>query len=207
MSFDGMRVRLRTRRRDYGTVPLPLVGRHQAANALLAVTAAEHLADKVTNFERAAETTRLPGRFDAREMDGKTVVFDVAHNDEALIAAAQTVAELSPAAENAMVIGVLQRKELQRFPSRYHRFVRRLHLVDPAPGESLSAPALLERFGMANVVNKGVDVFLEKRFETESHWTRFLGELMASPQRVVLVTGSFRTVEVFGRRLQSLGVA
>ncbi|MFQ5511722.1 MAG: bifunctional folylpolyglutamate synthase/dihydrofolate synthase [Candidatus Krumholzibacteriia bacterium] len=202
MTFDGMRARLRTRKRDYGTVPLPLVGEHQAANALVAVAAAEYLVEDVAHFERAAATTRLPGRFEARTVAGKTVILDVAHNDEALLASAKTMAALSAPVENAMVLGMLQRKELRRFPARLPRYSRRLYLVDPVPGESLEAPALLERIGLANLRGKGVDVFVETRFESGAHWMRFLGQLFGSPQRVILIAGSFRTVEVFGRRLQ-----
>jgi folylpolyglutamate synthase/dihydrofolate synthase len=207
MTALGMQAHLRTRRHDYGTVPLPLVGAHQASNALLAVSAAEHLIENVTRLERAAAITRLPGRFEAREVAGKTVVLDVAHNDAALTATAETLAAVSSPTKNAMILGMLQRKELLRFPEEFHRYVRRLYLVDPAPGESLTAPTLLERVGLANVKNKPVDVFVERNFESEAHWARFFDGLFASPYEAVLITGSFRTVEVFGRRLESLEVS
>ncbi len=207
MTAYGMRAHLRTHGHDYGTVPLPLVGAHQASNALLAVAAAEHLIKDVSRLERAAAITHLPGRFEAREVAGKTVVLDVAHNDAALTAAAETLAAVSPPTKNAMILGMLPRKELLRFPEEFHRYVRRLYLVDPAPGDSLTAPALLERIGLANVKNKPVDVFVESNFESESQWERFLDGLFASPSEAVLITGSFRTVEVFGRRLENLEVS
>ena len=206
LTFATMRARIRTHREDYGVVRLPFLGRHQMSNALLALATAERLLDRVVNLDAAADDAFLEGRFQVGTYGHKRVILDVAHNDDALIAAAQTLAELSPAESNAMVLGMLGRKELDSFPRAMAQWLRRLYLVQPLPGDWLSAPWLLDRLGVANLQNRGLDVIMEGCFDVDDDWMRFIGGMLAdtNPYGSLLVTGSHRTVELFGRRLRQL---
>jgi dihydrofolate synthase/folylpolyglutamate synthase len=205
LSFSEMRARIRTRCNDYGGVPLPFLGEHQLANALLAVGAAEKMIGPLNNLDIAANDVYLDGRFEVRKLDGKRVILDVAHNDDALIAAAQTLGTLSPAENNALVLGILSRKELLAFPRRISQWSRRLFLVQPSVGEWLPAPSILERIGLENVRHTGLDVLLRVCLDSDAAWERLIDELLGptNPTGVVLITGSHRTVELFGRRLWS----
>jgi dihydrofolate synthase/folylpolyglutamate synthase len=201
LSFDGMRARLRTESADYGEITLPFIGEHQLANALVAVRAAELVLGRVGRLREATEATYLPGRFEVIRFGDKIVVFDVAHNDEALIATLRTLTALSPRAENGIILGVLRRKELSAFPAELSRRVIRAHLIEPVAAEAFTAPELLGALGMKNVRNGAVDVVLERFFEAKDDWARFTRRILSpqSPCGVILVTGSHRTVEVVGR--------
>jgi dihydrofolate synthase/folylpolyglutamate synthase len=203
MSFDGTRARVRTALADYGVLSLPYCGRHQLSNAILAIGAAETIAGRL---ERLGETAwaRMPARFEVVPVDGKKVILDVAHNDDALINVVQTLSSLSPRGRNAVVLGLLARKELDRFPREVPRHARRLHLINPVPEESLAAPNLFERMGGASLGNSGLEVVLEGTFDEEQAWGRFVAKLLGEryESEVILVTGSHRTVEQFGRHLR-----
>jgi dihydrofolate synthase/folylpolyglutamate synthase len=203
LSFSGMRARIRTCHRDYGTVRLPFAGEHQLANALLAVGAAERIVGAIGDLDSAADHADMPGRFEVQEVSGKHVIFDVAHNDDGLIAAARTLAALSPSEKNAMILGVLNRKELIDFPRVVSRWIGRLCLVQPASDEWLAAPSMLDRIGLENVRDGGLEVVLQSCLERDADWDRFLDRLLdaAVPHDALLITGSHRTVELFGRRL------
>ncbi len=203
LSFSGMHARVRTRARDYGTVRLPFAGEHQLANALLAIGAAEQVMGAIGDLGSAADHTDMPGRFEVHEVNGKRVILDVAHNDDGLIAAARTLGALSPAEKNAMILGVLNRKELIDFPRVASRWIGRICLVQPASDEWLAAPSMLERMGLGNVRDGGLEVALQSCLEHDADWDSLLDRLLdaAVPHEALLITGSHRTVELFGRRL------
>jgi dihydrofolate synthase/folylpolyglutamate synthase len=87
-----MRFGLKTPQAIYSNLTLPLLGEHQLGNAALAVRAVE------LALERQGETLRQeavrqglasvhwPGRFDVREHEGQTVVFDAVHNAQGMAA-------------------------------------------------------------------------------------------------------------------------
>jgi dihydrofolate synthase/folylpolyglutamate synthase len=203
LSFEAMHGHIRTKRRDYGSVRLPFVGEHQLSNALLAIGAAEQIIDTVGDLDRAVNDAYVEGRFEVYDIAGKRVILDVAHNDDALIATARTLGALSPARNNAMILGILSRKELIAFPQEMSQWIRRLYLVQPAAEEWLTATSMLDRIGLTNVRDKGLDVVLQGCLEDEVDWERFIDRFLSAsnPSDALLITGSHRTVELFGRRL------
>ncbi len=88
------RLRLRTPRRDYGSVELALRGSHQIDNALVAVRVLETLDDRGVTVRPAAVVEGLrhavwPGRLDARSRpDGRAALLDAAHNRDGAAALA-----------------------------------------------------------------------------------------------------------------------
>jgi dihydrofolate synthase/folylpolyglutamate synthase len=205
MSFEGMRAAIRTPAKDYGLVRLPFIGDHQRTNALLSIAAAELLLRDVGNLDAAYESAYLPGRFEVMRAADKTLVLDVAHNDGALAATVDTLIRLSPPAKNAMILGMLTRKELLSFPEKARSCFSRMWLIQPDDEDAAPAPLLLGRFGLANIRDRRLDVQLERRFESEGQWNHFLDRVLApsNPSEAILVTGSHRTVEAFGRRVVS----
>ncbi|UCG52492.1 MAG: hypothetical protein JSW58_02775 [Candidatus Latescibacterota bacterium] len=206
MSFHGMRARIRTERGDYGEIPLPFLGEHQLGNALLSVRVAESLLADVDRLESAAGLVRLPGRFEVVRLGNKTVVLDVAHNNEALTATARTLRALSPREENAMILGILRRKEFRDFPMEIPSTVNSVYLVEPVIGESHTAGQLLEKIGPKNWKNKTLNVYLERNLVNDDDWMTYAERLASStsPFRALLVTGSHRTVEILGRHFHRL---
>jgi dihydrofolate synthase/folylpolyglutamate synthase len=197
------RAAIRTALADYGVVDLPFPGRHQLQNALLAVGAAERLIGPLRNLSEAMRDTFLPGRFEVVEWGAATFVLDVAHNDQALMAAASQLEACSPREHNAIVLGLLRRKELFEFPRRIGRAVRRIYLVAPE-GDALTPTQLWERYLHGCLQSAGIDIILWNRVsEQDDHWMRLVRHLSgpSNPCRWVLVTGSHHIVDAFGRRL------
>jgi len=206
ISLDGMRARLRTGTADYGEIRLPFIGEPQLGNALVSVRVAELVLGRVERLADAAGTVRLRGRFEVVRAGGKVFVFDVAHNDEALIATLSTLVSLSPREDNAIILGVMRRKELREFPDVLAPRVRRAYLIEPVAEEAYSGPELLQTLGVRSLRDRGVDVAVEKRFTEEGDWMKFIDRVLAAENscRVILVTGSHRTVEVVGKRIPGM---
>jgi dihydrofolate synthase/folylpolyglutamate synthase len=111
---DGTELRLR----DQPSLSLGLTGRHQAANAHLALRAVEGLAAR-DGWALDADAVRLglrsatlPGRFERRMIGGRTVVLDGAHNPMKLAALVATLHEVHPGARFPWVLAFKQDKDL-----------------------------------------------------------------------------------------------
>ena len=208
VSLRGTTAHVATGRADYGDITLPFMGRHQADNTLLAIGAAEMVLDRVPDLGRSAEAAAIPGRFEIHAAGDKTIVLDVAHNDAALLATCEALAEASPREDNAVVIAMLRRKELTEFPARMGRFARRYYIAELPLEEAARAPELLAALGLEHIRGRGIDVALGRCPESERDWDATIEGLLSpsNPASVVLVTGSHRTVEVFGRELGRRGL-
>jgi len=206
LSFSGMHAHVQTNRRDYGSVSIPFLGEHQLSNALLAIGAAERIVGSIDGLDRASADVYVAGRFEVHNVADKRVILDVAHNDDALVATLRTLRALSPATDNVLVLGVLARKELLDFSRSLPESVAKIYLIQPEKDEWFSAPSLLDEIKIPNVRDSSLDVVLQRCFEDESDWRRFIDQVIVrGPHPVVLVTGSHQTVELFGRRLPHVG--
>jgi dihydrofolate synthase/folylpolyglutamate synthase len=87
------------------TKMLSLPGEHQRMNAAVALSALEHrfgtLSERVV--DSVLETT-LPGRFESKVVDGRTVVFDGAHNQAAARGLASAIMERCPEGSVTLVV-------------------------------------------------------------------------------------------------------
>lgn len=116
--IDGhARVTIATTTRAYGPLTLGLAGRHQIGNAIVAVRALEELdtlgmqvpAEAVT---RGLEEVRWRGRLEhVRLPDGRTVLFDAAHNPAGAAALASYIREVWPSGV-LLVFGAMADKDL-----------------------------------------------------------------------------------------------
>jgi len=104
-----------------GRLHLPLLGRHQAGNAAVALGIVEALdsaavATVSTNAIRdGLAATRWPGRLELLEHEGCTVLLDGAHNPDGAAVLAATVDELAPglpAGRATLLAGVMADKEV-----------------------------------------------------------------------------------------------
>jgi dihydrofolate synthase/folylpolyglutamate synthase len=201
------RARIQTPLADYGLLDLPFPGGHQAVNALLAVGAAEQVTGEVCNLREAFADVYLPGRFERVDVQGKTIVLDVAHNDEALTAAVEHFRKASSREDSALVLGLLRRKELFEFPGKIGGAFGRVYLVAPDSGEALVPAELLQRYLRACSKSGEIDIVLWNRCSGGDYWLRLVHHLVRTPTpyRNILVTGSHHVVDQFGRRLFSRG--
>lgn len=200
LEFGSMHVSLKTKRFDYGEMSVRFPGAHQADNVLIAAGAAENLLGSAPQLKRGVERTFLPGRFEHRRVRGRHIIFDVAHNDTALMGVLETLLKLSPRGRNSIVLGMMRRKELLEFPARALESASRIYLVQPLDGDACSPQELLARIGCDAIQSAGIDLVLVNQECSGEAGTRFLDNVIAATPAsgTVLVTGSHRTVEQFG---------
>lgn len=155
----GMRFSLSTPRRDYGILTTKMMGKAQIGNAATAVRAAEELSgmfrgiDK-RNISRGVRDAFFQGRFHVLAAKPRTIV-DVSHNEEALLAAMDTLVMISPPERNVLVFGIMARKELGRFPYAALKSAREVILVPLKDGGSASVDDLRRFFKAGEAPGKG----------------------------------------------------
>ncbi len=112
---DGLQVSLTGQRGIYESLEIPLLGRHQAMNAALAVAAMEALSDAGAPHlvvERGLSRVAWPGRIEIVN-DAPLVIMDGAHNAHAAAALAETVLELSAGRRIHLLIGMSSDKSVE----------------------------------------------------------------------------------------------
>lgn len=98
---------------------LGLHGRHQGVNAVLALRAAQHLADRDGwQLDRAAvgmglARAWLPGRFERHTVAGRDLILDGAHNNVKMVTLSDTVRALYPGRRATWVLAAKADKDLQ----------------------------------------------------------------------------------------------
>lgn len=111
---DDLEITVRTRNATYGPLVLALKGRHQIDNAITAIRLLEELRDKGFSIpheaiEYALTHTVWKGRLDVRRFpDGRSVLFDAAHNPAGARALAGFLAETNR--RLPLVFGVMRDK-------------------------------------------------------------------------------------------------
>jgi dihydrofolate synthase / folylpolyglutamate synthase len=104
-----------------GSLRVGLLGRHQAANAAVALGVLEALAeagiaDAADEVIRAAfGSARWPGRLELLEADGVPVLLDGAHNVDGAMALAEAIEDLRPhlpAGRAALLLGAVREKDV-----------------------------------------------------------------------------------------------
>lgn len=110
-------VTVRTADGAYGPLPLALAGEHQVANALVAIHVLEAAARAGVAvgpeaIEQGLETTQWPARLERAHLaDGRSLLFDAAHNEEGALALAAHIRRWF-ASPPTLVIGVMKDKDV-----------------------------------------------------------------------------------------------
>lgn len=167
-----------------GLIP-GLRGAHQRQNAALAYVAASAIPGvSETALWRGIERTRLPGRFQVIERDGKTLVLDVAHNQDSAEALAAALRQELPGRPITMVVGVSRGHApeglLNILAPLIHRVVATEPPFRPRPAEEVVV--------VASAVGLPSESIADASEAITYAWEQ------AAPGEVVLVTGSFYTV-------------
>ena len=116
VSSAGTRFTVRTARQIYRDLHVPLLGRHQAQNAAVAIGVAEALAAEgfavlEADIRAALADLRWPARIEVIR-DHPTVIVDVAHNVASFRALRAVLDEVFRGRRMLLVIGVLGSKDL-----------------------------------------------------------------------------------------------
>ncbi len=170
-----------------------LAGRHQAQNALTALTMLDSLPDKlrrpITADLPALKAVSLPGRFSRHG----GWIFDVAHNPEGSAVTAETLRGAAPARPIVALVSILGDKDWRGMLSALSGDVDHFVLSDVPTAPVSRAWAGSEALAYAE--SRGWSAEFEPDFERA---------LTLAPTRgaTVLVTGSFHTVGDAMSRLQ-----
>jgi dihydrofolate synthase / folylpolyglutamate synthase len=188
VTFDnaGTRFTAQWRGRPH-TVRTPLIGRHQATNAALAIHAAEllQLDLDIAGIQQALDAVTWPGRLQIEHVDAQTWVFDVAHNVAGVQALAETVGDLDLARPLVLVLGILGDKDWKAMlPPLFDVADQTVLTVPPtAPPNRTWDPQLALQYADAT----------QTRVIADFNQALEAAHLQAGTG-TVLVTGSFHTV-------------
>lgn len=181
----------------------PLVGRHQAVNAALAVEALEHLPERLrpdaAQVVRGVASVRWPGRDQIETVGGRTWLFDVAHNTAGIGSLVDTLQRLELPRPWVALVGVLGDKDWRRMLPPLLALIDEAWLTLPelGPAERRWDPAHVK--GTLEAAPGGVPCPLR----VEPGFRRALaGARSAAGKGTVVVTGSVYTV---GSALLRLG--
>lgn len=184
----GARVTVRTWKRTWEELPLPLVGEHQAANAAAAVAALEVLVEQgwqvpTESFRLGLDRVRWPGRIEvvARQ---PTVIVDTAHNWAAVAALLRTLDESFPARRRVLIFAATRDKDvagmLRQLLPRFDSIV-----LTCFQNNARSVP--VEE--LARLAHDLGDRPLHAIAEPAAAWR--LARRLAGPEDLICVTGSF----------------
>ncbi|MCX5760789.1 MAG: Mur ligase family protein, partial [Gemmatimonadetes bacterium] len=174
-------------------VRTPLVGRHQASNALVALAMLDALPDDLRPDDAAVEqglaTVRLPGRF---QRVGKHL-FDVAHNPDGATVLAQTLSEARLPHPVVAVFSVLSDKDWMAMMAALAPQVDRFIVTNSPTAPPSRAWNVIDVLAYARA--QGWDAEVVRDFD------RALSRA-SDEGATVVVTGSFHTVGDAMSRLQ-----
>jgi dihydrofolate synthase/folylpolyglutamate synthase len=172
---------------DPCTFRTPLIGRHQATNAAVAIRAAEllDLETGAEDLQQALNGIRWPGRLQVERLGAQTWVFDVAHNVAGVQALVAAIRELDLPRPIVLLLGILGDKDWRAMlPPLFEMADRSVLTIPPtAPPNRTWNPQLALEFAGS----EDARVIADFAAAIESAH-------IAAGQGTVLVTGSFHTV-------------
>ncbi|MBK1703874.1 bifunctional tetrahydrofolate synthase/dihydrofolate synthase [Halochromatium glycolicum] len=185
------------RGRHYRALPIPaLRGRHQYQNAAAALCALEQLAERLPVAPAAIRQgllrAALPGRFTSvpgnPEAGTPAWVLDVAHNDQAACALAETLAAYPCSGQRLAVLALLSDKEPEAVIAPLAPLIDQWYLASAPsdramPLERMSAALAATAPGATVVVEPDLDAAFQAAAQT------------AQPDDLILIFGSFLTIE------------
>jgi dihydrofolate synthase/folylpolyglutamate synthase len=191
-------------REPWGSLRLttPLVGRHQALNAALAVEALgllpERLRPDAGAVERGVASVRWPGRDQIETTGGVTWLLDVAHNTAGVLSLVDVLDRLALPHPRVALVGVLADKDWRAMLPPLFRRVDRAILTQPpsAPSERRWDPEEAMQV-LRDGGSQESTIVLEGDFPSALHRAR-----REAQRGTVVVTGSVHTV---GSALRVLG--
>ncbi len=147
-TLEGLTLNVQGMRGTYRNLSLPLLGRHQAENAAVAIAALECLADAGTPhslIEQGLSRVAWPGRIEVVS-DSPLVLLDGAHNPQAAQALANTLRELLPARKIHVLIGMSSDKDSEAVAQILGPLATSVTCTSSRNPRALDAAVLANRF-------------------------------------------------------------
>jgi dihydrofolate synthase/folylpolyglutamate synthase len=172
-----------------------LAGTQQITNALCAIKAAEALGvihDYDTLVQSVADTF-IPARCQIVPIQGKTVVFDVAHNPQAAGVLVETLAKTFPGIPQCIVCGIMADKDIEGIIKALISTAAMLILTKPDVTRAATTETIVSKVSPGF---KGTVVLRESVGDAVAY-------ALHSWDGVICITGSFYTV---GEAMVALGI-
>jgi dihydrofolate synthase/folylpolyglutamate synthase len=204
VSLEGTRFSLETPRARYRSLETPLVGRHQAENAALAIAAVEHAwrvplgaagKELESGIRRGLARVRWRGRFDVvRPREGAVVVVDGAHDPTSSRRLVETFREAIPGARPVLLFAIARDKEIDLVLDALAGFPSQAFVVRAKTKRAAEPESLREKLAARGVSTRACD--------GSSAEALALAREAAGPRGIVLATGS---LYLAGEVLEALG--
>jgi len=168
-------------------VEIPLLGRHQLANAELALAACHKLKGIKPNsavFQKGLESTRWEGRMEVISRN-PTLVLDSAHNPDGVRSLTQTLQEYFSFERCLLVLGLMKDKECDEMLKLFSQIGDRFILVKPNQDRAQDPNDLAKKLSECQ---KPVEVIPDLKFALEK------AEKLSTPNDLICITGSIFTV-------------
>ena len=125
---------------------LAMDGDFQKTNFILALTALEILGFANDSVARATAQTAVPARMQKRLIDGKTVIFDVAHNPQSMEFLAKSLAAENYKRPISLIFGIMGDKDSQKTIEYAGPAADKIFCFTPATKRAMLADYLAEDF-------------------------------------------------------------
>ena len=187
-SLRGVRATVRGLRETYA-IRVPLLGRHQAANAATAIATVERLRDHSVTVDPAAvrrglAAVRWPARVELIDTAPYTII-DVGHNPASMGALRDTLQQLLGGRRVILVFGMLATKDYRTVAAMIAPLAHTIVTTTPDNPHALAADLLAAE---VRPYTSAVLVVPDRREAVER------GRALAGPEDVLVITGSFYLV-------------
>lgn len=179
---------------------LPVSGRHQLDNAVLALRAVQYLSeqDDWNITEATARETlsklRLPGRFEIRHYQNKLIILDGAHNPQKMAALAETLTALLPDAQATFLLTLKADKDARQTLSKIVPLAENIIITQPVTVQDWNLEA-----DNTEHLAAALDELGFTRYQTISQPVQALQQALKRSPRILVITGSFYLLgEVYG---------
>lgn len=197
MAVGGWQVDIHGTMGEYPEIHLPVHGRHQTANAAVAVTAVEALLGRAldpTAVGEAAASFATPGRMERVSVEPLTLL-DGAHNPDGFRVLAATLAEEFPTIRWVLVLGVMGDKDLESMVVQLDGRLETVIATAPAGDRPVPPPEVARR--VESVLS------VPTRVAADSGAAITLARELAGSEGAVLVAGSLYLVGEVRRTIGS----
>jgi dihydrofolate synthase/folylpolyglutamate synthase len=131
-------------------------------------------------------TIQVPGRMDVRQIKGKTIVMDGAHNEQKMTTFITSFQHLYPGVKPAVVLALKEGKEYQKVLPLLATFAARVYLTTFQTSQDLPARSI-----EPELLTKHLQAYPDLPVQCFSDQRAAFTALLASPETVGVITGSF----------------
>ncbi len=178
----------------------PLLGKYQATNAAMAVTAAlilDNMDCEIPgpSIRKGLQTTHWAGRL---EVAGTrpTVLLDCAHNPDSVKELASAIRDHFTYKRCTVILGIMDDKAIEQIIETIDVIADHVILVKPRQKRSADPKILLEKFGKSQKVVEIIE---------EIHYALHTAHIISNPDDIICVTGSIFTVAEAKQSIENEG--